>query len=170
MTVNTIKIMGIDPGLAAIGWGLITAQHQKIIELDYGAIRTSNRLPLPERLHKIYQKLKSLGERIQPSALAIEQLIFSTNQLTAIQVAQARGVAILAFAELGIPVFEYSPLQIKQSVTGYGRASKEQVRKMLLQLLGMKKAPTSTHSADAIATAVCHLFHSRLDYQFHRRK
>ncbi|MCX7766877.1 MAG: crossover junction endodeoxyribonuclease RuvC [Candidatus Sumerlaeia bacterium] len=168
--MTTIKIMGIDPGLAAIGWGIITAQHQKIIELEYGAIRTSNRLPLPERLHKIYQQLKLLGQRTQPSALAIEQLIFSTNQLTAIQVAQSRGVAILAFAELGIPVFEYSPLQIKQSVTGYGRASKEQVRKMLLQLLGLKNAPASTHSADAIATAVCHLFHSRMDYQFRRKR
>ncbi len=154
--------MGIDPGLAAIGWGCITAAHQQVVALEYGSFTTSKRQQLPQRLQEIHSELQDLARKCQPQALAIEQIIFSSNQLTAIQVAQARGVAILAFAEIGIPVFEYSPLQIKQAVTGYGRADKEQVGKMTMRLLGLQKPPSPSHAADALAAALCHLFHSRL--------
>ena len=160
---DELKIMGIDPGLAAMGWGFISAQNQEVKQVEFGSIRTTSRLALPERLHKIHLNLKELARKYQPDALAIEEIIFSSNQLTAIQVAQARGVAILAFAEMGIKVYEYSPLQIKQAVSGYGRASKEQVQKMLMRLLNLRKPPVPTHSADALATALCHLYHSRLN-------
>ena len=157
-------IMGIDPGLAAIGWALLTIKGRNIDSLAYGCIRTSTKESLPERLNIIHTKLRSLVKKFNPDSLAIEQLIFSTNQLTAIQVAQARGVCILSFAEMGVRIYEYSPLEIKRSVAGYGRASKEQVQKMVMQLLQLKTPPTPSHASDAIATALCHFFRHRLTY------
>ena len=158
---HEVRIVGIDPGLAAVGWGYLCAERQEIMTVEFGCVRTESTTPLPERLHTIHQQLRALAEKYKPDALAIEQLIFSSNQLTAISVAQARGVAILAFAEMGVKVFEYSPPQIKQSVTGYGRATKEQVQKMLLHWLKIDTPPRSSHAADAVAAALCHLFHGR---------
>ena len=160
---NHERIIGIDPGLAAIGWGFLEAHGQAVLDIDYGCIRTPAKMPLPERLHKIHTELNSLGQRYTPTTLAIEDIIFSSNQLTAIQVAQARGVCILAFAEMGTAVCEYSPPEIKRAVAGYGRATKEQLQKMLVQLLNLEKTPTPSHASDALATALCHLFHSRFE-------
>jgi crossover junction endodeoxyribonuclease RuvC len=159
MTSET-KIMGIDPGLAAIGWCYIVAQGDNVIKMEYGCIRTDSKEPLPERLQKIHDELRELGRKYKPDELAIEEIIFSSNQLTAIQVAQARGVSILAFSELGVTIYEYSPPEIKRSVVGYGRATKDQVQKMLMQILDLEKPPRPSHASDAIATALCHIYHN----------
>lgn len=158
------NIMGIDPGLAAIGWALLSIRGRDITNLVYGCIRTNSRESLPERLSKIHTKLRTLVKKYNPDSLAIEELIFSSNQLTAIHVAQARGVCILSCAEMGVRVYEYSPLEIKRSIAGYGRASKEQVQKMVMQLLHLDCPPTPSHASDAIATALCHFFRHRLTY------
>ncbi len=159
---DEIKIMGIDPGLAALGWGIIAHDGYRIRIVDYGAIRTKNTIALAERLSQIHTRLQEICAEYKPNVLAIEELFFSSNQLTAMQVAQARGVAILAFAKMGIKIYEYSPLAIKKSIVGYGRATKDQVKQMLVQLLSLEKPPKPTHAADAIAAALCHLNHQRL--------
>jgi len=149
-------IIGIDPGLASTGFGVIVIENDEEIPIDFGVIQTSKEKDLNIRLNEIYKHLKKLINKYKPSAIAIEDIYFCKNLKTAILVAQARGVALLSTAEMGIPVFEYSPLQVKQAIVGYGKATKEQVQKMIKSILKLEKIPGSDHAADSLAIALCH--------------
>jgi crossover junction endodeoxyribonuclease RuvC len=156
-------VLGIDPGTATTGYGLVreTAEGQLIV-VDYGVVLTSAKLPMPNRLLEIYRQLKDIAFLHRPDAAAVEKLFFQTNVRTAITVGQGRGVAILALAEADIPVAEYTPLEIKQSVVGYGNADKNQVQQMIRALLNMKEIPRPDDAADALAVAVCHIHSYRM--------
>ena len=149
-------ILGIDPGTAITGYGLIKTSGSKQYLLEYGCIRTAAHTPLPERLCQIYNKMSTLLDDTSPDQLAIEQLFFNTNTTTALSVGHARGVLILAAAKRNISVSEYTPLQIKQAVTGYGQADKKQIQYMVRKLLNMEVAPKPDDAADALAVAICH--------------
>ena len=149
-------ILGIDPGLATIGFGVISAQSGRYESIEYGAILTKAGVLLEKRLASIYDSVTRIIERHKPDAMAIEELFFNKNVTTAIDVAQARGVILLAAAQKGIDIYEYTPLQIKQSVVGYGRAEKQQVMYMTRVLLNLKSAPKPDDVADALAIAICH--------------
>lgn len=149
-------ILGIDPGLAMVGYGLIEYKGNRYRTLDYGCIRTEANLNHPERLKIIYQDLSDLIDKYNPSDIAIEELFFNKNVKTAIKVGQARGVEILAGVNKGKDIYEYTPLQIKQSVVGYGRAEKRQVQEMVKLLLNLKEIPKPDDAADALAVAICH--------------
>ncbi|MBM3334221.1 crossover junction endodeoxyribonuclease RuvC [Candidatus Sumerlaeota bacterium] len=156
-----MTIMGIDPGLARAGLGVIVNEGYSSKVLLAQPISTPTTWDLARRLKRLYEVIRDAARQLRPTAAAIETLYFAANVKTAIQVAQARGVAILATADEGIELFEYTPLQIKQAVAGYGRASKEQMLKMVQVLLAMKEPPRSDHVADALAAAVCHAHHYR---------
>ncbi|MEI7556479.1 crossover junction endodeoxyribonuclease RuvC [Candidatus Chlorohelix sp.] len=163
-------VLGIDPGSALMGWGLVLLRPDDSLELvNYGAISTSPRLPMPQRLQQIYRQLTGLLETAFPSELAIEELFFNKNTTTVIAVGQARGVALLAAANHDIDVFEYTPLQVKQALVGYGRAQKDQVQEMVRVLLNLEYIPKPDDAADALAIAICHIrsrrFMSRLEAQ-----
>ena len=149
-------ILGIDPGLAIVGWGVIEykASHFKV--LGYGAIETPAGLPTEKRLSMIFDDIQKLIETYRPDHIAVEELFFNTNITTGIRVAEARGVIITCAYRLGVRVFEYTPLQVKQSVVGYGRADKKQVITMVTMLLGLAKPPKPDDTADALAIAICH--------------
>jgi crossover junction endodeoxyribonuclease RuvC len=151
-----MRILGIDPGLAAAGWGLIVYPEGGPRDVVWGQIKTPADAAMSQRLQKIFHSLQDLVRELRPEAVVIEELFFASNVKTAIVVAQARGAAILATAESGVPVFEYTPLQIKKAVSGNGRASKEQVQKMVATLLGLREIPRPDHAADALAAALCH--------------
>ncbi|MGI5891733.1 MAG: crossover junction endodeoxyribonuclease RuvC [Bacillota bacterium] len=149
-------ILGIDPGTATTGYGLIKVVGNKYKLLDYGCIRTPAHTPMPKRLKMIYTAMCRLLDENKPDQLAIEQLFFNSNTTTAISVGQARGVLVLAAAQRQIPVGEYTPLQVKQSIVGYGQAEKHQVKYMVGRFLNMKEPPRSDDAADALAIAICH--------------
>jgi len=149
-------ILGIDPGVATIGFGLIRAERGKNTLLQYGVITTPPGIPLSERLVQIYDDMQQLIETFRPDEMAVEELFFSKNITTGISVAHGRGVILLAAEKQGIPVFEYTPMQVKQSVVGYGKAEKKQVMLMTQRLLGMKEIPRPDDAADALALAICH--------------
>ena len=149
-------ILGIDPGLADAGWGLVSHDGIRGRHMAHGVLKTSSKMPSPLRLQSLYQGLCSIIEEYKPECAAIETLYFAKNVKSAFPVAEARGVLILALAESGIPVFEYTPLQIKQAVVGNGRAEKKQVQMMVALLLKLSEAPRPDHAADALAAAVCH--------------
>ena len=149
-------ILGIDPGFAIVGYGVIEYQSGKFRTLGYGAITTEAALPVPERLRIIFEELEKIISRYRPDEIAVEELFFNSNHTTAIIVAEARGVILLAAQRSGIGIFEYTPLQVKQAVVGYGRAEKKQVIAMTNSLLGLKKAPKLDDTSDALAIAVCH--------------
>lgn len=151
-----MKILGIDPGVATIGFGLILSEGQKQSLVQYGTITTAAGLPLSKRLFQIERDLTELLERYSPEAVAVEELFFNTNQKTGIHVAHARGVILLSVERHGIPVFEYTPLQVKQAVVGYGRAEKKQVMDMTRRLLKLDHIPKPDDAADALAIALCH--------------
>lgn len=151
-----MKILGVDPGLASIGWGIVEVNGPTTMCVCSGSLATQARQPLAERLRTIHDALKAIADEHQPQAAAVEEIFFAVNVKTAVAMAHARGAAILAMAQCGIELFEYSPLQIKQSVVGYGRASKDQVQMMVMRLLGLKEAPATEHAADALAAALCH--------------
>ncbi len=155
--------LGIDPGTATTGYGLVRWLPTGAYEMvDFGAVLTEAGQPMPERLSELFHKLSQIIELHQPDTSAVEQLFFQTNVKTAISVGQARGVAILALAEAHVPVGEYSPLQIKQAVTGYGKADKRQVQEMVRLLLNMDEIPKPDDAADALAVAICHLQSNQL--------
>lgn len=162
-----MRILGIDPGYAIVGCGIIDYDSHFFKTLEYGAITTPADMNFESRLTVIYDQLTELISIYHPDAVAVERLYFNSNQKTAIDVAQARGVVLLASNKAGIPVYEYTPLQVKQSVVGYGRAEKKQVIDMVTQLLNLKKVPKPDDVADALAIAVCHAHSapSRLNYQ-----
>lgn len=151
-----MKIIGIDPGYAIVGYGVIEYKKSHFTTLDYGAVITYAEQPYEQRLLTIYEDLCSLFTIHKPEAVAIERLFFTTNQKTAIAVAQARGVIILAATINNIKVYEYTPLQVKQSVVGYGKAEKKQVQEMTKRLLNLKEIPKPDDTADALAVAICH--------------
>ncbi len=149
-------ILGLDPGIAIVGFGIIQGNQGSFASLAYGAIRTEAGLPLSERLEIIYHDLTEMLDQFKPDAVAIEELFFNTNITTGISVAHGRGVLLLACRQKGVPIFEYTPLQVKQSVVGYGRAEKKQVMEMVKRLLHLEKIPRPDDAADALAIALCH--------------
>jgi crossover junction endodeoxyribonuclease RuvC len=155
-------VLGIDPGTAITGYGLVKGENDDLTLVAYGAITTSSDWPLSERLQRIYRELTALIEDRQPTAVAVEELFFSKNVRTALSVGQARGVALLAAANAGLPIHEYTPLQVKQAIAGYGRATKGQVQQMVKMLLALDSVPQPDDAADAIAVAICHLHSAKL--------
>lgn len=151
-----MRILGIDPGLANTGFGVIEHSGQSSRFLTCGCISTPSGDALAQRLSRIHDGLAAVIDEWKPDAACIEHLFFSANVRTAISVAQGRGVCILATAKASIPIFEYTPLQIKQAIVGYGRASKAQVQKMVKALLALQHLPATDHAADALAVALCH--------------
>ncbi len=151
-----MRIIGIDPGYATIGVGVVDYSNTKFKTVEYGAITTPAKTDFSQRLKIIHDDLVTILLRTKPDALAIEKLYFNTNKTTAIDVAQARGVILVCAANLGIPYFEYTPLQIKQAVVGYGRAEKKQVMEMTKSILSLSAIPKPDDTADALAIAICH--------------
>ena len=156
-------VLGIDPGTATTGWGMVKRQEDALTLLDYGTVSTAQDTPAPQRLQIIYRELGHVISRHEPDAAAVEKLFFSKNVRTAMAVGQARGVALLAVADAGLPLHEYTPMEVKQSVCGYGKASKEQIQKLVKMLLGLDFLPEPDDAADAIAVAICHLNSERLE-------
>ena len=165
-------ILGIDPGIAIVGWGVIEAKGigQKLRPVDFGAITTPSSMSTEDRLWEVHHELTAVVKEYRPEAAAIEELFFNTNQKTGIIVAEARGVLLLACRSGGVPIFEYTPLQIKQAVAGYGRADKNQVIQMVTTFLGLKEPPKPDDTADALAAAICHSYAgtSRLSKYYNR--
>jgi crossover junction endodeoxyribonuclease RuvC len=155
-------ILGVDPGTATMGYGVLEKTGNRYRALAYGVLETPKTMPAHERLRELYRGVCALCESYQPDALATEQLLFQTNRRTAIVVARAAGVALLAAAEQGIEWREYTPLQVKQAVTGYGGADKKQVQTMVQRLLGLETLPKPDDAADALAIAICHAHHAAL--------
>jgi crossover junction endodeoxyribonuclease RuvC len=149
-------ILGIDPGYAIIGWGVLEYKANKFRVIDYGAITTEAHTDFAIRLQEIYLGMNELFDKYHPEVMSMEKLFFNNNQKTVIDVAQARGVITLSAQMHGIPICEYTPLQVKQSVTGYGRAVKKQVQEMTRVILGLEKVPKPDDTADALAMAICH--------------
>ena len=149
-------ILGIDPGYAIVGWGVIEYQPNSFRPIAFGAITTEAHTDFDVRLQQIYDDVSEVIRRSRPDAMSIEKLYFTTNVTTAIQVAQARGVIILAARQAGVPVYEYTPLQVKTAVTGYGKAKKPQVMEMTRRLLHLKEVPKPDDTADALAIAITH--------------
>lgn len=149
-------ILGIDPGYAIVGYGVLEYSNNKFKVIEYGAITTDSKTDMFDRFKSIYDDIFDVMERTKPDFMAIEELFFNSNQKTAINVAQARGVILLAAMNRGIRIFEYTPLQVKQAVAGYGRADKKQVQQMVKLLLGLKEVPKPDDTADAVAIAICH--------------
>ena len=157
-----MAVIGIDPGTATTGYGIIDETPQgELIALAYGVISTPADLIMPDRLLMIHQKLRDLLLLYHPKSGAVEKLFFQKNVRTAISVSQARGVVLLTLAELGIPIGEYTPLEVKQTVSGYGGADKTQVQIMTRTLLGLAELPKPDDAADALAIAICHFHSSR---------
>lgn len=162
MSKNDNLVLGVDPGTAITGYGLVWGEGDNLRLVDYGTIITPSDKPLPQRLQEIYRQLTALIQERQPAAAAVEKLFFSRNVRTALSVGQARGVALLAMANAEIAVHEYTPLEVKQAVVGYGRATKSQVQEMVKVLLGLDSVPQPDDAADAIAVAICHIHSVRM--------
>ena len=151
-----MRILGIDPGVATIGFGLVESNRAAVRLLQYGVITTPAGLPLSTRLRQISEDMTSLLEQFKPEEMAVEELFFTKNITTGISVAHGRGVILLAAERLGVPIFEYTPMQVKQAVAGYGGADKRQVMLMTQRLLNMREIPRPDDAADALAIAICH--------------
>lgn len=151
-----MRILGIDPGYAIIGYGILDFTGGRYQTINYGAITTSSDMPFTKRLEIIYDELELVIAKTKPQVAAIERLYFQNNQKTAIDVAQARGVIMLALQKSRLPVFEYTPLQIKTALTGYGRAKKPQMMEIVKRHLKLKEVPKPDDTADALAVALCH--------------
>ena len=151
-----MRILGIDPGFAITGYSIIDYQGNKFKLIDSGAVTTKAGTSFPLRLTKIYDDLTSIINEYKPDAISVEELFFNNNAKTALTVGQARGVIILCAEQKGVEAFEYTPLQVKQAVTGYGRADKKQVITMVTKFLGLAEAPKPDDTADALAIAICH--------------
>jgi len=150
------RILGIDPGYAIVGFGILDYNGVDFRPVEYGAVLTEAGTPFPERLRAIHEDIEFIFEKFKPDCMAIERLYFTSNQKTAIDVAQARGVTVLSAAKRGISVSEYTPLQVKMAVVGYGKAEKKQVMEMTQRLLGLAQIPKPDDAADALAIAICH--------------
>ena len=151
-----MRILGIDPGYAILGWGVIDVVGNRFSVVDYGSILTDTKMEMPARLQVLYNGLTDLIHKYKPDDASIEQLFFNSNAKTAILVGEARGVAVLACANGNLNIGEYTPLQIKQALVGYGRADKKQVQYMVKTMLNLKSVPKPDDTADALAAAICH--------------
>ena len=151
-----MKILGIDPGYAIIGYGVLEYRSNHFTVIDYGAITTDAGVPFNRRLEIIYDELTALLEKHRPDAMSVEKVFYNNNAKTVIDVSQARGVIMLAAQKCRVPVFEYTPLQVKQSVVGYGRAEKKQIQEMTKRILNLQEVPKPDDTADALAMAICH--------------
>ncbi len=149
-------ILGVDPGTAITGYGLIEQRGQRLAPLSYGVIRTNARRPLVERLKNIYDEMSALIREYQPAVMVVEEIFFNKNTRTALAVGQARGVILLAAANQGLKIAEFTPLQVKMAVVGYGRAEKNQVQEMVRVILKLKAVPKPDDAADALAIAICY--------------
>ena len=158
-----MRIIGIDPGYAIVGVGAVDYRGNKFVGAEYGAITTPAGMPTPERLRIIYSEISEVLDSYKPDAVAIEELFFKNNAKTAITVGQARGVLVVAAANRNIPIYEYTPLQIKQALTGYGRADKKQMQNMVKMMLGLNAIPKPDDAADALAAAICHAHSYRMN-------
>lgn len=156
-----MRVLGIDPGTATTGYGLVEECGDQIVALGYGVIITSARWGLAHRLQEIYRQLRTLVSEWRPESAAVEEIFFSKNARTALAVGQARGVVLLALADANVPIHEYKPSEVKEAVTGYGAASKEQMQRMVQHLLGLAEIPGPDDAADALALAICDLHFSR---------
>lgn len=150
-------VLGIDPGYAIVGWGLVEFKNNSFRPIRYGAITTEADTDFNERLRMIFDDLSQVIKVFKPDAMSIEKLYFTTNQKTAIMVAEARGVILLSAKQNGLPIFEYTPLQVKTAVTGYGKAKKPQVMEMTRRLLKLPEVPKPDDTADALAIALTHI-------------
>lgn len=148
-------ILGIDPGLAIVGWGVLEYVKGKFYVRGYGSIQTKAGLPVEERISQIYDGMNTIIDKYKPEVMAIEELFWNTNQKTGITVAEARGTILLAAHQKGLKINEYTPLQVKQAVVGYGRADKNQVITMVTSILNLPKPPKPDDTADALAIAIC---------------
>lgn len=160
-----MKILGIDPGIARMGWGIIRVESSKLKIESCGCLETSAGLEIEQRLKHLHEELLNVIEKEKPEVLAIEELFFNTNAKTAFIVGQARGVVLLTAAEKNIPVEIYTPLQVKVALTGYGRAEKMQIGQMVKVLLKLDKVPKPDDTADALAIALCHAFSMNFKFQ-----
>ncbi len=157
---KALSVLGIDPGYGRCGWGLVEVEHNRLQSRGYGVIETSSRESFPRRLFLLHEQIRKIIRQYAPDESAVEELFFSRNVKTAIDVGQARGVVILTCEQAEIEIAEYKPVEVKMAVTGYGAASKTQIQSMVKMLLGLKKAPRLDDAADALAVAICHA-HSR---------
>ena len=155
-TRDSSVVLGVDPGTAILGYGAVLAEGESLRALEFGAITTPASAQLPSRLLVLFEGLSQVIDRVRPTDLAVEQLFFTRNVRSALAVGQARGVALLVAAQRGLPVCEYTPLQVKQAVVGYGRATKEQVQSMVRIMLSLDEVPQPDDVADALAIAICH--------------
>jgi crossover junction endodeoxyribonuclease RuvC len=155
-------VLGIDPGLATTGYGLVAGDGQTLEAVVYGVLRTPPNIPVAERLVMLHDELTALLDRYRPDVVAMEELFFSTNARTAMTVGEARGVLLLTAAQAGLTIAEYTPLQVKQAITGYGQAEKHQVQQMVRLLLGLPEIPRPDDAADGLAVSICHHHSSRL--------
>ncbi len=159
--VREMRVIGIDPGYGRVGWGVVEGERHELASRAWGCIETAKESPIPVRILEVWRELSRLLEAWSPDGMAIETLYFSKNVTTAMQVAEVRGVIRLAAAERDLPVAEYTPNQIKQAVTGSGRAEKRQVQEMVRRILALDELPRPDDAADALACAVCHLHRTR---------
>jgi crossover junction endodeoxyribonuclease RuvC len=154
--VASERILGIDPGTAIVGWAIVEGEGQDLSLVECGAIRTPATDPLADRLGAIYESINEILDRFQPHGAGVEQLFFARNITTALPVAHARGVILLAIQRRGLPLEEFTPMQVKQAVTGYGGADKAQMQEMVRLSLGLEQAPRPDDAADAVAVALCY--------------
>lgn len=157
-----MRTIGIDPGTAIMGWGIVEGDGDAVRLVAYGALNTPAKTPMPRRLQMLYGRLCDLLAEHRPDAAAVEELFFSKNVTTALAVGQARGIALLALAQANIPVFEYKPMAVKQAVVGYGRAEKSQIQELVRMTLGLDHIPQPDDAADALAIALCHTYSAPL--------
>ena len=158
-----MRVLGIDPGTAITGYAVVEETAGSLQMITLGVITTPAKTPLPSRLQTIHNELKEIVAEYEPEAAAVEELFFSRNARTAMSVGHARGVILLALADSGLPIAEYTPMQIKQAVTGYGNANKHQVQEMVRMLLALSETPRPDDAADAAAVAICYLHRVKLD-------
>ena len=156
-------ILGIDPGYAIVGYGVVKYEGNKFTTVTYGAITTPAGMPFVKRLDIIFNEMTRIFNTYKIDAMSIEKLFFNTNTTTAIDVAQARGVLLVCCANANIPIYEYTPLQVKQAVTGYGRAEKKQIQQMVKMMLGLNVIPKPDDAADALAIAICHAHSNKIN-------
>ena len=154
--VKQMRVMGVDPGYAIAGYGVVDAEKGQLRSVTFGAVTTRAHTAFEDRLAEIYNDFTELFATYRPDAMAIESLFYQNNQKTAIAVAEARGVILLTARQAEVAIFEYTPLQVKQAVTGYGKASKRQIQQMTLRLLRLREIPKPDDAADALAIAACH--------------
>ena len=159
--MKNTRVLGIDPGYAIVGWGVVDYMGNRFTPVGFGAVCTDKDTPFERRLIEIYDDIREVCETYHPEALAVEKLYYQHNQTTVIGVAEARGVILLAAAQCGVPIFEYTPMQVKQAVTGYGKAVKKQIQEMTRIMLHLEKVPKPDDTADALAMAITHCHCSR---------